>query len=162
MSQKEQAKKNQDYEVGYRKPPKSGQFKKGQSGNPKGRAPGSRGLKTDLKAALKERTTIRANGLEIKGSRQQVMLHTLALRAASGDVRATKLLTDLIISTLGVEDEGKARQRLSAAEDAALNQLMSDGLMGLLEYQKSGSDSGNIKDDEPNHANGSLDNQEID
>ena len=28
---------NDDYEVGYGRPPKSGQFKKGQSGNPKGR-----------------------------------------------------------------------------------------------------------------------------
>lgn len=28
---------NNEYEVGYGKPPKSGQFKKGQSGNPKGR-----------------------------------------------------------------------------------------------------------------------------
>lgn len=28
-----------DYEVGYKKPPKHSQFKKGQSGNPKGRPP---------------------------------------------------------------------------------------------------------------------------
>ena len=31
--------KHKDYDVGYGKPPKSGQFKPGQSGNPKGRPP---------------------------------------------------------------------------------------------------------------------------
>jgi hypothetical protein len=32
--------KNKDYEVGYKKPPKNSQFKKGQSGNPAGRPKG--------------------------------------------------------------------------------------------------------------------------
>jgi len=34
-----------DYEIGYKKPPKNGQFKKGQSGNPKGRPTGSKNKK---------------------------------------------------------------------------------------------------------------------
>ena len=34
---KKTKKKTDDYEVGYKKPPKSGQFVKGQSGNPSGR-----------------------------------------------------------------------------------------------------------------------------
>ncbi|AGH97680.1 DUF5681 domain-containing protein [Micavibrio aeruginosavorus] len=35
-----------DYEVGYKKPPRSRQFKKGQSGNPTGRPKGARNMKS--------------------------------------------------------------------------------------------------------------------
>lgn len=39
---------NNNYQVGYGKPPKHSRWKKGQSGNPRGRPKGTRGLKTDL------------------------------------------------------------------------------------------------------------------
>ena len=124
--------KKTDYEVGYGKPPKDTQWQKGQSGNKAGRGKGRRGLKTDLKDALKQRSSVRINGQEFKGSRQKIMLQTLTARAASGDVRATKLLTDLIMSVLGPEEEDKAKERLTPAEEAALAALQDDGRQDLL------------------------------
>ena len=41
-----------DHDAGYGKPPRHSRFKKGQSGNPKGRPRGSRNFSTDLKATL--------------------------------------------------------------------------------------------------------------
>ncbi len=40
--------------IGYGRPPKAGQFKPGQSGNPQGRPKGSTNLATDLSAELAE------------------------------------------------------------------------------------------------------------
>ena len=50
--------RNGHYEVGYGKPPVATRWQPGQSGNPKGREKGARGLKTDLAAALNRRQTI--------------------------------------------------------------------------------------------------------
>ena len=52
----------QEYEVGYRKPPKTTRFKAGKSGNPKGRPKGSTNLATDLSAELSEQITVREGG----------------------------------------------------------------------------------------------------
>lgn len=41
-----------DYEVGYGRPPKSGQFRKGKSGNPKGRPKGRKSMQDHVQAIL--------------------------------------------------------------------------------------------------------------
>lgn len=94
-----------DYEVGYGRPPKHSQFRKGQSGNPKGRKKGARGLKTDLRAELSERLEITQNGKAVKLTKQQLIVKQLAAKAIKGDVRAISKLADLVITLLGPEDE---------------------------------------------------------
>jgi hypothetical protein len=51
-----------DYEVGYRKPPKDTQFRKGHSGNPKGRPKGSKNLVTLVHEALEQLISVREDG----------------------------------------------------------------------------------------------------
>ena len=46
------------YKVGYGKPPKARQFKRGKSGNPKGRTKCSLNLAIDLTAELGEHNTV--------------------------------------------------------------------------------------------------------
>jgi Family of unknown function (DUF5681) len=81
-----------NYKVGYGKPPKSGQFKPGKSGNPKGRPKGSLKLATDLAAELGERITIREDGRSRQVSKQRALIKSLMAKALQGDVRANATL----------------------------------------------------------------------
>jgi hypothetical protein len=60
-----------DNEVGFRKPPKHSRFKKGQSGNPRGRPKATRNLKTDLMEELSEEVLFREGGRSQTISRQR-------------------------------------------------------------------------------------------
>ncbi len=76
------------YEVGFKKPPKSGQFEKGKSGNPKGRPKGSKSFATVVLRECRQR--VRVNGP--RGSRSVTKLEAammqLANKAAQGDFRS--------------------------------------------------------------------------
>lgn len=114
-----------DYEVGYGKPPRHTRFKAGQSGNPGGRKTGARGLKTDLEAEMKSRGAIKINGQPVKGTKQQLMIRSLSERAALGDVRAARILLQLIVDVLGTEDRGvKAAARLTPNDELILQQFL--------------------------------------
>jgi hypothetical protein len=83
------------YKVGYGKPPKATQFKKGKSGNPRGRPKGSLNLASDLTAELGENVTIREDGRPRKVSKQRALIKSLMAKALQGDVRATASLLAL-------------------------------------------------------------------
>ena len=55
-----------DYDVGYKRPPKSKQFKPGVSGNPKGRPRGAKGHMASLKKELNSLVTATKNGREVQ------------------------------------------------------------------------------------------------
>lgn len=113
-----------DEKVGYGKPPKKHRFKPGQSGNPKGRKKGSRGLKSDLQAELDGTIAIRINGEPVKGTRQRLFVKALATRAAFGDLKAAAILAPLILQVLGIEDRGEGKQNLSASDQAILDDVL--------------------------------------
>ena len=115
-----------DDEVGYCKPPRHSRWPKGVSGNPSGRKKGSRGLKTDLNAELETKRTISLRGKEVKGTSQQLMLCSLAERAAVGDVRAARLLIDLTLQIFGAGDRSGDIKRLSAMDQALLELFLAD------------------------------------
>lgn len=114
-----------DYEVGYGKPPTHSQFQKGKSGNPKGPKKGSRSLKTDLDAALKTKLSINAVGGKMRrGTTQELAMYTLAVKAAHGDLRASRLLADLVMSVFGPGERGGEKARLSKRDAELLARLL--------------------------------------
>jgi hypothetical protein len=84
-----------EYKIGYAKPPKSGQFKRGKSGNPKGRPKGSLKLATDLAAELNEQITVREDGKARRVSKQRALIKSLMAKALQGDVRANSAVLSL-------------------------------------------------------------------
>lgn len=83
---------DEGYAVGWGKPPRHTQFKKGQSGNPKGRPPGSKNMNTLLAKALDEQVTARHKGKLKKFAMREAIPRQLVNKAASGDLRAIQLL----------------------------------------------------------------------
>ena len=88
--------KQPDYDVGYRKPPRHSRFTKGQSGNPRGRPPGAKNLKTLLSEALNETVIVSENGGRRKVTKRQAIITQLVNRSATADFRAIKILLDIV------------------------------------------------------------------
>lgn len=84
-----------DYDVGYCKPPKSGQFKKGQSGNPKGRPPKAKGFKASLRAELSETVTVRENGKVFRISKAEAIVKRIVHAGLNGNPKAQMELLKL-------------------------------------------------------------------
>ena|ERR1700733_10602391 len=87
--------------VGFKRPPKNGQFRPGQSGNPHGRPAGVRNFKADLLDELREPTTIHDNGRDQQVSKQRAFIKTLVAAAIAGDMRATATLVSFCTRSLG-------------------------------------------------------------
>ncbi len=88
--------KEPDYEVGYGKPPRHTRFTKGQSGNPRGRPPGAKNLRTLLSEALNETVIVTENGGRRKVTKRQAIITQLVNRSATADFRAIKILLDIV------------------------------------------------------------------
>ncbi len=84
-----------DYEVGYKRPPKNTQFRKGQSGNPHGRPKGARNIKTDLAEELSERIGITVQGSRREITKQRAVIKAQVAKAIKGEARAAALIWNM-------------------------------------------------------------------
>ncbi len=81
--------------VGYKRPPKSTQFKPGQSGNPSGRKKNTPNLKTELMAELNETISFEEDGHQRQYTRQRAIVRRLVDLAIKGDIRAINAIVAL-------------------------------------------------------------------
>jgi Family of unknown function (DUF5681) len=82
------------YEVGFGKPPKRTQFRRGRSGNPYGRPPKKPDLHGELIKVLRENVTV--EGQQEKVTVQQALLLRLRDQALRGELCAGKLLQKVL------------------------------------------------------------------
>ncbi len=83
------------HKPGYGKPPRDSQFKKGQSGNPKGRPKGTRNLRTMLEDIVMEDVEYTENGKKRCRPAMEVMLRRLLHRALKDDMKALEMVIRL-------------------------------------------------------------------
>ncbi len=112
--------------VGYGKPPRQHRFKPGQSGNPRGRPKGARGLKAELRAELDELVTITVDGKRRRIPKRRLVIKSLAAQAAKGNVAAADKLLALVIQAEGFEDQRPAVRPLSQTDLLILSQFLGD------------------------------------
>ncbi len=100
-----------DYPVGYARPPKEHRFRKGRSGNPKGRPKGTNNFRTDVVATLKAPVPIMENGKPRTVSTQLAVLMRLRERALRGDAKAL----DRYLQLAGAYNNEEPSQTVNAA-----------------------------------------------
>jgi len=115
--------KKRDYEVGYGKPPCETRFQKGQSGNPRGRPCGAKNLKTRVREALKEPVLVTENGRRRKVTKGEAIITQLVNRAANADLRAVKILLDLLRDIEAETEPAAETSAFSEADEKVLEQL---------------------------------------
>ena len=74
-----------EYAANYRKPPVHTRFKKGQSGNPRGRP--AKNLPALLAAALNEKVTVTENGKRRQVTKREAVIAELVNKSASAELR---------------------------------------------------------------------------
>jgi len=112
-----------DYKVGYRKPPSHTRFVKGQSGNPRGRAPGAKNMKTLLTKALNELVVVTDNGGRRKVSKREAIITQLVNRSAKADFKAIQILLGMIRDIESDTDPHSSNPTFTEADQQIIQRL---------------------------------------
>lgn len=113
--------------VGYRNPPVAGQFKKGQSGNPKGRPKGTKNakpLEDVLRAEWDASIMLVENGARIERAAPEVAILKLRQMALSGDRAALKHYLELMLNHARPEIAEQVEDVLSVEDEDILKALL--------------------------------------
>jgi len=112
-------------DVGYGKPPESTRFKKGVSGNPRGRPKGSLNVATVFTKTLREKVIINEHGQRRTVTKLEAAVKQLVNKAASGDQRSMSLLLDLARDAEAKQNLPGAQQpMLSAADQEIIDNIL--------------------------------------
>jgi hypothetical protein len=108
------------YEIGFKRPPASGQFKKGKSGNAKGRPKGSSNLLTVLETELGQSIVVNENGKKKTITRLQAMVKRLVAGALQGEQRPLLTLVEIL-------------RRTGKFDETDINNLLPDDYVAILD-----------------------------
>jgi len=92
MMAKKKSGEADDYVVGYGKPPKHAQFKKGQSGNPNGKPTKAKSLQELIAEEGGKLVSITENGVQITLTKMEVAVKAAVNKAMKGDHKSLLLI----------------------------------------------------------------------
>jgi hypothetical protein len=119
------------YEIGYGRPPKHAQWKKGQSGNPGGRAKKPPNFTALVTTLLAKRVTVRKGRTTARMTRLEHLVERLLDRAIRGDPRLIKMALDEVRRTEARAPE-EAYDAAAAAELSRADQEVIKALLARL------------------------------
>jgi hypothetical protein len=108
---------DRDYEVGYARPPRSGQFKPGQSGNPTGRPKAAKSVGTMVEEVFFRKIPITENSRRREVTMVEAILRQLANGAAKGDMRHIDRVLKLLPYMQEAREAALAANGHGSAED---------------------------------------------
>jgi len=111
--------------IGFCRPPESTRFKKGASGNPRGRPKGSLNVATVFMKALREKVVINEHGQRKTITKLEAALKQLANKGASGDLRALGQL-------IALAHDAEAKQNVLGAKESITSELDQEVMEGIL------------------------------
>lgn len=120
--------KKSEYTVGYGKPPKSGQFQKGQSGNPKGRPKGRKAIMTIAEDVLRKKITVKEGGKTKRICKVEGVFSQVTNDALRGDARATDQVLKLVNALSMVSAQTEPQDDGTLPDEAANAALIRDYL----------------------------------
>jgi polyribonucleotide nucleotidyltransferase len=119
---------NEDYKVGYRKPPKDGRFQKGTSGNPSGRPKKASDIGSELIREARAPLTINENGKRKVIKKVQGVAKQLMNKALTGNLPAARLLIDLLRQAL----DKVAEEERNCPFNRPADELTNDELLWII------------------------------
>jgi hypothetical protein len=105
------------YEVGYGKPPKSTQFKKGKSGNPKGRPKRTSTAKQSFHEVFAKKILATVDGKKQYINGKEALFLQLRAKTNAGDLQAVRIFVNLC-KLFGTNDPGEVNIQLQGLFDA--------------------------------------------
>lgn len=137
-----------DYEIGYRKPPKQSQWRKGQSGNSKGRPSKARTMQTIVSREANRAISIKENGRSSTMPAREVVVRNIVNNALKGDASAQKQMLILMNTFMPDETDATTPDALSPSDAALLEQLFAPSAPGGLDESDQ---KANANGSEPDH-----------
>ena len=112
-------------EKGYGKPPKKHQFKKGVSGNPRGRPKGKKSFTVLFKQLENEKITVQINGKTEKLTIEQAILKRVMIDSVVGKSSSARLYLETKQTILAMpETEGMSASERNKQDQAILESFL--------------------------------------
>lgn len=138
------------YDVGYRKPPKSTQFKNGISGNPKGRPKRPLDFDDELLRESRSLITINENGQRRRISKLAAVFKQLTNKAMGGSIPAARTYLDRVLVAFEKRALREAAQARELEKYNDVNELTYEELMRIA--------AGGLKEKEQEREKGHISN----
>ena len=109
-----------DYSVGYCRPPENTRFKRGQSGNIRGRPAGRLNFKTTVERLLSEKVAVQKGNKTRFRTKFEALLDTHMAQGIDGDHRSAGVVFNYVSYTglLGDQEEGASESTARGVADA--------------------------------------------